>query len=56
MQDFVAQKEIGFGKIAQPLRLALMGELSGAGLDEIMEIVGRDEVVKRIENLISHAS
>jgi glutamyl-tRNA synthetase len=56
LQDFVAQKEIGFGKIAQPLRLALMGELSGAGLDEIMEIVGMDEVVKRIENLISHAS
>ncbi len=56
LQDFVAQKEIGFGKIAQPLRLALMGELSGAGLDEIMEIVGRDEVVKRVENLISHAS
>lgn len=56
LQDFVAQKEIGFGKIAQPLRLALMGELSGAGLDEIMEIVGRDEVVIRIENLISHAS
>ncbi len=56
LQNFVAQKEIGFGKIAQPLRLALMGELSGAGLDEIMEIVGRDEVVKRIENLISHAS
>ncbi len=56
LQDFVAQKEIGFGKIAQPLRLALMGELSGAGLDEIMEIVGQDEVVKRIENLISHAS
>jgi glutamyl-tRNA synthetase len=56
LQDFVAQKEIGFGKIAQPLRLALMGELSGAGLDEIMEIVGQDEVVKRVENLISHAS
>ena len=56
LQDFVAQKEIGFGKIAQPLRLALMGKLSGAGLDEIMEIVGQDEVVKRIENLISHAS
>jgi glutamyl-tRNA synthetase len=56
LQDFVAQKEIGFGKIAQPLRLALMGELSGAGLDEIMEIVGMGEVVKRIENLISHTS
>jgi glutamyl-tRNA synthetase len=52
LQEFVAQKEIGFGKIAQPLRLALMGELSGAGLDEIMEIVGSDEVVKRVENLI----
>ncbi|MBN2768514.1 MAG: glutamate--tRNA ligase [Campylobacterales bacterium] len=52
LQDFVAQKEIGFGKIAQPLRLALMGELSGAGLDEIMEIVGNDETIKRVEKFI----
>jgi glutamyl-tRNA synthetase len=52
LEDFVAQNSIGFGKIAQPLRLALLGELSGAGLDEIMEIIGLDESLKRIENII----
>ena len=53
LQDFVSFKEIGFGKIAQPLRLALMGELSGAGLDEIMEILGVDGVMQRVETFIS---
>lgn len=51
LEDFVSQNSIGFGKIAQPLRLALLGELSGAGLDEIMEIIGLDESLKRIENI-----
>ncbi len=51
LQDFVSKNSIGFGKIAQPLRLALLGELSGAGLDEIMEIIGLDESLKRIENI-----
>jgi len=52
MQDFVTSNSIGFGKIAQPLRLALLGELSGAGLDEIMEIIGLDEILKRIEAIV----
>jgi glutamyl-tRNA synthetase len=54
LEDFVAQNSIGFGKIAQPLRLALLGELSGAGLDEIMEILGLDECLIRIDNIIKN--
>lgn len=52
LETFVANNAIGFGKIAQPLRLALLGELSGAGLDEIMEIVGLDESLKRIQAIV----
>ena len=51
MQEFVEAKEIGFGKIGQPLRVALLGSMSGAGLDEIMYIIGIDEVEKRIRNI-----
>jgi glutamyl-tRNA synthetase len=32
-----------------PLRLALVGESKGPGLFSIIEILGRDETLKRIE-------
>ncbi len=52
LEKLVATREIGFGKIGQPLRVALLGSMSGAGLDEIMAIVGVDESIKRIENIL----
>ena len=51
MQDYVEEKEIGFGKIGQPLRVALLGSMSGPGLDEVMYIIGLDEVEKRVKNI-----
>ncbi|MDD5052236.1 MAG: glutamate--tRNA ligase [Sulfuricurvum sp.] len=54
MESIVAQLEIGFGKIGQPLRIALMGKLSGPGLDTVMAIIGVDETLARIEALLKH--
>ncbi len=51
MQKFVEAKEIGFGKLGQPLRVALLGSMSGPGLDAVMYIIGLDEVVKRVANI-----
>jgi len=51
MQKFVEQKEIGFGKLGQPLRVALLGSMSGPGLDEVMYIIGLEEVAKRVVNI-----
>ncbi len=53
MQELVSKQEIGFGKIAMPLRVALVGSLTGAGVDEMMAILGTDETVTRIENTLS---
>jgi len=53
LKEFVASQEIGFGKIGQPLRVALLGELSGSGLDEIMSILGVEETIDRIERVLS---
>jgi glutamyl-tRNA synthetase len=53
MGSVVAQLEIGFGKIGQPLRIALMGKLSGPGLDTVMAIIGVDETLARIDALLS---
>ncbi|SFV56983.1 Glutamyl-tRNA synthetase [hydrothermal vent metagenome] len=48
----VKQKEIGFGKIGMPLRVSLLGSMTGSGLDEIMAILGVDETISRIEKAI----
>jgi glutamyl-tRNA synthetase len=52
MESVVAQLEIGFGKIGQPLRIALLGKLSGPGLDSVMAIIGVEETLARINTLI----
>ena len=54
IQDIVESKGIGFGKIGQPLRVALIGSLSGPGLDETMSIIGKDETIKRVEALLEY--
>jgi len=53
MQKIVETKEIGFGKIGMPLRVSLMGSMTGSGMDEIMAILGVEETISRIEKAIA---
>jgi glutamyl-tRNA synthetase len=41
---------IGFGRLAQPLRVALTGSTVSPGIFEIMRVLGRSEVLARIED------
>jgi glutamyl-tRNA synthetase len=52
MEKIVEEKEIGFGKIGMPLRVSLMGSMTGSGMDEIMAILGVSETINRIEKAI----
>ncbi len=52
MEATITQMEVGFGKIGQPLRMALLGKMSGPGLDEIMAIIGKDETLNRIDAVL----
>ena len=54
IDKIIKTKEIGFGKIGMPLRVALLGSMTGAGLDEIMAIIGVEESIKRIENILNY--
>lgn len=56
MEEVVNEMEIGFGKIGQPLRVALLGKMAGPGLDSVMAILGREETLLRITNAISKNS
>ena len=40
------------GKIAQPVRLALTGQTASPGIFEIIEILGKERVIKRLKKAI----
>lgn len=44
---------VGKGKLIHPLRLAVSGQSTGPGMFDLLFILGKDEVVKRIETAIS---
>ncbi len=56
MQALVSKREIGFGKIGMPLRVSLLGSMTGAGMDEVMAVLGVDETVERIERAVENIS
>ncbi|NOR57312.1 MAG: glutamate--tRNA ligase [Sulfurimonas sp.] len=53
MESVVNEMEIGFGKIGQPLRVALLGKMGGPGLDVVMAVIGKEETMLRIANAIT---
>jgi len=53
LSEWIQNKAIGFGKIMQPLRLSLVGDLKGPDLFVILEMLGKQEVLKRIERAVN---
>ena len=53
LKEWMTTNEIGMGKVMQPLRLSLVGALKGPHLFDIIEMIGKEESVKRIEKAIA---
>ena len=53
IKDWVTSENIGFGKIMMPLRLALVGDLKGPDVFEIISILGKEESIGRLENALT---
>lgn len=56
VKGWITGANIGFGRVMQPLRLALVGEMKGPDVFAIMEILGKEETLNRIENAIKRLS
>lgn len=54
IKDWINSKEIGMGKVMQPLRLSLVGALKGPDLFDIIEMLGVQETVSRIETAVKN--
>jgi glutamyl-tRNA synthetase len=48
VRGYAESRELGLGKIAQPLRAALTGSNISPGIFEIMEVLGREESLARL--------
>lgn len=49
LEATVAAQEVGFGKLGQPLRLAITGTTASPAMNEVLELIGQSESVRRID-------
>jgi len=52
--QFLETEQIKLKKLAQPLRVALTGKTASPGIFEVMEMLGRDKVLERIQKAVVH--
>jgi glutamyl-tRNA synthetase len=53
VKNWMTQNEIGMGKVMQPFRLSLVGALKGPHLFDIVELIGKEETIRRLQTAIS---
>ena len=51
-RDLAKNEDVGLGKIAQPLRSALSGSHASPGIFEVMEILGKEESLARLDDVL----
>lgn len=54
IKNWIQENELGMGKIMQPLRIAMVGEMKGPDLFEIIAVLGKDETIQRLHNAINN--
>jgi glutamyl-tRNA synthetase len=52
VKGWITSENIGFGKVMMPLRLALVGEMKGPDVFDILSILGKKESISRIQKAI----
>jgi glutamyl-tRNA synthetase len=53
VKDWMTATETGMGKVMQPFRLSLVGALKGPHLFDIVELIGKEETIKRLDKAIA---
>lgn len=56
IQKYGEQKQLGLGKIAQPLRVAVTGNTVSPPIFQSLEMLGRDRTLRRIEQCVNLVS
>ena len=56
IREFAEAEGVKFGKVAQPLRAALTGRAVSPGVFDVMETLGQDEVLSRLDDVQNRMS
>lgn len=49
---WITEKELGFGKVMNPFRVALIGAAKGPHMFDVIEIIGKEETIRRMEKAL----
>ncbi len=55
-QGICQKRDANLFKIAQPVRVALTGRTVSPGIFEVIQILGKEETIKRLERAVKEAS
>ncbi len=55
IKGLAGERQVGLGKVAQPIRLAVSGRTATPGLFEVLHALGREETLARIRALVAAA-
>lgn len=47
------EKGLGFGKVMNPFRVAIIGAAKGPHMFDVIEIIGKEETIRRMEKALS---
>lgn len=51
VKEWIGEKELGFGKVMPPLRLALVGAMQGPHVFDILSLLGKEESLNRMKHI-----
>ncbi len=54
IQEVVNEKEVGFPKVAQPLRIAVTGSTTSPSIDTTLDLLGKEKTIDRIKKLLEY--
>ncbi|MEG0795073.1 MAG: glutamate--tRNA ligase [Odoribacter sp.] len=49
---WITEKELGFGKVMNPFRVAIIGAAKGPHMFDVIEIIGKEETLQRLKKAI----
>lgn len=50
---WITEKQLGFGKVMNPFRVAIVGSAKGPHMFDVMEIIGKEETIRRMEKALT---
>lgn len=53
ISEWINEKQLGFGKVMNPFRVAIIGAAKGPHMFDVIEIIGKEETLRRMEKALS---